>query len=485
MEGIWLHLPIPKDINVGAEAFKQPYNLRLLKIHNASVSVAPDDLPNKLIWLHWHGYPMKSLPASFQAERLVCLKMQYSRVVHLWKGVKLLHKLKFLNLSHSQKLVSCPDFTGVPNLGKLVLEDCSSIIEIHPSVGYLKNLVLLNLKNCKNLKSLPNIIRLDNLETLILSGCLKLANFPEIMSDMNCLSEVYLEATDVKELPSSIEHLTGLRLMNLGYCRNLTNLPTTIGRLKSLRILILSGCSKLEKLPEELGHIEILEELYCDETAIKNPPSSITLLKNLKTLSFHGCKGMVSQSWSSLFYAWLQPRKHNHKPTSLMFSSFSGLFSLRKLDLSDCCMLDEGIPSDLGCLSSLVELNLSGNNFVDISQASLNMLPRLRILELVGCERLERLPELPTTIEEVFADNCTSLMTDDMGILTNYKMLQLISFTNCVGLLQNQQTRDMATSLWLHLFKVSLRLHLYLLLSLYPLLTYSRDQTVDQPESLN
>ncbi|KAK4721789.1 hypothetical protein R3W88_012022 [Solanum pinnatisectum] len=453
VEGIWLQLPIPKGINVGAEAFKHTDNLRLLKIHNASVSVAPDCLPNKLIWLHWHGHPMKSLPASFRAEKLVRLKMQYSRVVHLWKGIKDLHKLKFLNLSHSQKLVSCSDFRGVPNLKKLILEDCSSIIEIHPSVEYLKNLVLLNLKNCRNLKSLPNNIRLDNLETLILSGCLKLTNFPEITSDMNCSYEVYLEATDVKELPSSIERLTGIRLMNLGYCRNLTNLPKTIGRLKSLRILILSGCSKLEKLPEELGHIAILEELYCNETAIQSPPSSIGLLKNLKILSFHGCKGMVSQTWNSLFLAWLQPRKTNHKPTSLMFSSFSGLFSLRKLDLSDCCMLDEGIPSDLGCLSSLVELNLSGNNFVDISQASLNMLPRLRILELVGCERLERLAELPTTIEEVFADNCTSLMTDNIGILTNYKMLQQISFTNCVGLLQNQQTRDMATSLWLYLFK--------------------------------
>lgn len=156
MEGIWSHLLIPKDINVGAEAFKYTDNLRLLKIHNASVSVAPDCLPNKLIWLHWHGCPMKSLPAGFRAERLV--KMQYSRVVHLWKGIKVLHKLKFLNLSHSQKLVSCPDFTGVPNLEKLVLEDCSSIIEIHPSVGYLKNFVLLNLKNCRNLKSFPNNI---------------------------------------------------------------------------------------------------------------------------------------------------------------------------------------------------------------------------------------------------------------------------------------------------------------------------------------
>ncbi|XP_060183988.1 TMV resistance protein N-like isoform X2 [Lycium barbarum] len=448
VEGIWLRLPIPRDINVDAEAFKYTDNLRLLKIHNACVSIAPAFLPNKLIWLHWHGYPMKSLPTSFQAERLVCLKMQYSRLVHLWKGIKVLDKLKFLNLSHSQKLVSCPDFSGVPNLEKLILEDCSSIIKIHPSVGFLEKLVLLNLKNCRNLKSLPSNIQLDNLETLILSGCFKLGNFPEIMDDMNCLSEVYLEGTAVKELPSSIERLTGLRLMNLRYCRNLTNLPKTIGQLKCLRILILSGCSKLEKLPEEIGHIEILEELYCDETAIQSPPSSITLLKNLKTLSFHGCKEMVSQSWSSLFSAL----RKNRKPTSLMFSSFSGLFSLRKLDLSDCCMLDEGIPSDLGCLSSLVELNLGRNNFVDISQASLKMLPRLRILELVGCGRLERLPELPTTIEEVFADNCASLMSD-MGILTKYKMLQRISFTNCVGLLQNQQTHHMATSLWLHLFK--------------------------------
>lgn len=216
-------------------------------------------------------------------------------------------------------------------------------------MGFLKNLVLLNLKNCRNLKSLPNSIQMDNLETLVLSGCVNLTNYPEIMTDMNCLSEVYLEATGVKELPSSIEHLTGLRLMKLSYCKNLTSLPKTIGRLKSLRILILSGCSKLEKLPEELGHIEVLEELYCDETAIQSPPSSITLLKNLKNLSFHGCKGMVSQSWSSLFFAWLRPRKYNHEPTSLMFSSFSGLYSLRKLDLSDCCMLDEGIPSDLGC----------------------------------------------------------------------------------------------------------------------------------------
>ncbi|MCD9560236.1 hypothetical protein HAX54_018740 [Datura stramonium] len=51
VEGIRLHLPIPKDINVGAEAFKCMDNLRLLKIHDACVSLAPDLLSNTLIWL--------------------------------------------------------------------------------------------------------------------------------------------------------------------------------------------------------------------------------------------------------------------------------------------------------------------------------------------------------------------------------------------------------------------------------------------------
>ncbi|KAH0679541.1 hypothetical protein KY284_020626 [Solanum tuberosum] len=83
VEGIWLHLPIPKDINVGAEAFKYTDNLRLLKMHNASVSVAPDCLPNKLIWLHWHGYPMKSLPAGILTNYKMLQRISFTNCVGL------------------------------------------------------------------------------------------------------------------------------------------------------------------------------------------------------------------------------------------------------------------------------------------------------------------------------------------------------------------------------------------------------------------
>ncbi|KAL3499753.1 hypothetical protein ACH5RR_038846 [Cinchona calisaya] len=265
--------------------------LRLLKIHNACVSGGPNCIPDEIRWLNWHGYPSKFLPESFEAEKLVCLKLQCSRIIQLWKGIKLVDKLKFIDLSHSRKLIRTPDFTRIPNLVRLILEDCSSLTEIHPSEGHLKRLQLLNLRNCRNLRGLPKQIFLERPEVMILSGCSKVDEFPEILGTMNCVIEVYMEATSIKELyPSAFEHMPSLVLLNLSYCKNLTSLPISICRLKFIKALILSGCSKLDKLSEELGQIESFQELCGDETAISELPSTFLLLKNLKILSFRGLK---------------------------------------------------------------------------------------------------------------------------------------------------------------------------------------------------
>ncbi|CDP20963.1 unnamed protein product [Coffea canephora] len=378
--GMWLDLSTPKDVVIKNEAFEKMKKLRLLKINNACVSRCPNCIPNGIRWLDWHGYPSKSLPQSFQAEKLVGLNLQYSRIIHLWKGIKSLDKLKYIDLSYSQKLIRTPDFTGIPNLERLILEGCSSLAEIHPSIEHLTSLVLLNLRGCESLASLPS-----------------------------------------------------------GLCR-----------LKCLETLILSGCSKLDKLPEELGHVLSLEELYVDGTAISKPPSSIVLLKNLKTLSFRGCKAMASRKCRAFSPSWLLGQK-SQDSTGLVFPSVSGLNSLAKLDLSDCNLSDKGLPCDLGSLSSLVELNLGKNNFTSISAASIKNLSRLRILELVGCKRLERLPELPPCIEEVYADNCTSLQsaTD----LTKHGWLHRVSFSNCFKLLQDERNSSMIYATWNHMLK--------------------------------
>nr|GMD68761.1 TMV resistance protein N-like [Ipomoea batatas] len=425
IEGEALNFRAATDVKISSEAFTHMTKLRLLKIHNANASQVPSFLPCELRWLDWHGYPSKCLPV--------------------------LDNLKFINLSYSQKLIRTPDFTAIPNLERLILEECTSLVEIHASVGFLKNLVLLNLKHCINLKRLPKSIHLEKLKMLILSGCLKLQTFPEIAGHMACLLEVYAEATALRELPSSIDFLTHLSLINLSYCKHLASLPSSICRLKGLKTLVLSGCSQFDKLPYELGQMDCLEVLYCDDTAIQKPPSSISLLKNLKTLSFRGCKPLASQSWCSSLLSWLLPGTFRDTKAS-PFLSISGLSSLKKLDLSDCSMLDGGVPCDLGVLSTLEELNLGKNKFVSIPAEIIAQLTRLKVLELVGCQKLETLPDLPSSIAEVYADECTALKSN-LDLLTKYPKLFRVSFTKCARLFQDQGDNHMVDALWQHLLK--------------------------------
>ncbi|XP_040936049.1 probable LRR receptor-like serine/threonine-protein kinase At4g36180 [Gossypium hirsutum] len=64
--------------------------------------------------------------------------------------------------------------------------------------------------------------------------------------------------------------------------------------------------------------------------------------------------------------------------------SLAGLSSLTKLKLRDCNLGEGDIPSAISCLSSLTNLDLSGNNFSSIP-ASLTRLSKLEDLRLSNC----------------------------------------------------------------------------------------------------
>ena len=189
--------------------------------------------------------------------------------------------MKFIDLTNSSDLIITPDFTGVPNLEKLVLESCTNLRELHPSIGILKRLVLLNLKHCKNLSCLPSKLEMDSLMTLNLSYCSILKKTPEFVGNMGCLCNLFLDYTAIMELPSSVGGLTGLTSLSLRGCKNLVCLPNTICGLKFLEILDLSGCSKFDNLPENLGNLTCLKMLNLSGTAIKELPSSIKHLTSL------------------------------------------------------------------------------------------------------------------------------------------------------------------------------------------------------------
>ncbi|XP_018820418.2 disease resistance protein RPV1-like [Juglans regia] len=225
---------------------------------------------------------------------------------------------------------------------------------------------------------------------------------------MNRLRQLDLDGISLEELPSSIGHLTGLTYLSLRGCKRLLSLPSAICGLTSLKTLALYGCSQLEEMPEGLGNLERLEELDLSETAIRQFPSSITCLQNLRLLSFQGCSGLPPKSFLKRLVTWFW----GNPDTGLVLrtSLSRALCSLKKLDLSNCHLKDGAIPNDLSELSSLLALDLSGNDFTLLPE-SISQLSKLVIIFLRRCCQLQSLPELPSSTAYVDALDCISLET--------------------------------------------------------------------------
>ena len=183
----------------------------------------------------------------------------------------------------------------------------------------------------------------------------------------------------------SVEHLTGLIKLDLRDCKNLSSLSNACYSLMSLKILTLSSCSKLEELPKNLGNLKGLEELDLSGSAIRVLPTSIRLLKNLKKLSLCGCKWLLFKSSNKLFNFPFMQQRRSPEPMAMLQCSLSGLLSLTKLDLSHCNL--QAIPDAFDYLSSLLILNLEGNEFIWLPK-SMIQLSNLQDLFLHGCSNL-------------------------------------------------------------------------------------------------
>nr|AGM48481.1 TIR-NBS-LRR type disease resistance protein [Malus domestica] len=220
VESIILDLSNSDNVCLNAEAFANMTRLRLLKIgHNhfgeQHLIGHLKFLFRELRCLSWHGFPLESLPSNCQFKNLVDIDMRYSLIERLWEGIKKLEKLKFIDLSYCLYLKETPDFTEMPNLEKLILLGCRSLVEVHSSFSTLTNLVLLNLSGCEKIKILAGSICMPSLKTLDLSGCSSLEMFPDTLEVMEELSELNLSGSKIKNLPLPIKNLHGLRILGL------------------------------------------------------------------------------------------------------------------------------------------------------------------------------------------------------------------------------------------------------------------------------
>ncbi|KAJ9676276.1 hypothetical protein PVL29_025007 [Vitis rotundifolia] len=286
------------------------------------------------------------------------------------------------------------------SLQELDLAYCSNFEKFPEIQGNLKFLKKLSLNNTA-IKELPNNFGcLQDLEILNLSGCSNLERLPDIQKDMG-------------NLPCSIGHLTGLHHLNLENCRNLRSLPNNICGLKSLKHLSINGCSNLEAFSEITEDMEQLQHLLLYEMGITELPSTIEHLRRLESLELINCENLVALpnsigSLTCLTHLRVRncPKLHN-LPDSLR----SLRCCLKNLDLGGCNLMEGEIPSDLWCLSSLVDLDVSENHIRCIP-AGITQLFELKTLYMNHCPMLEEIVELPSSLTNMSAHGFPCLETE-------------------------------------------------------------------------
>ncbi|KAG5514361.1 hypothetical protein RHGRI_035687 [Rhododendron griersonianum] len=434
VEGLFLNFAEPNDIQVNPRAFEKMNRLWLLHLNYVNLSVGYEHISKRLLWLCWNGFPLKCVPSKLYMENLVTLDLSHSRLKQVWKGTKILVKLKFLYLSHCYYLTRTPDFSGLDNLEELLLNDCIRLVEVDDSIRFLKKLVVLNMKNCKKLRKLPSSIwMLKTLENLDLSGSSMLGKFYGIklskslspflsswifrtkrvdsiglslspLLGLSCLKELRMENCNLSCLPNEVGNLISLETLDLGK-NNLRTLPDNICNLTRLKKLYLSDCD-VSHLPSEIGRLIALEALILEGNSLLTFPDSICNLTRLKNLNLSDCD--LSHLPSEIGQL-ISLQKLNLRGNNLLTlpDSICNLACLEVLLLPHCNV--SHLPDGIGMLSSLKWFDLKSNN-VSILPNSFSDLASLEILSLSNCGRLQSLPKLPASLYHVDASNCTLLL---------------------------------------------------------------------------
>ncbi|RID75877.1 hypothetical protein BRARA_B02893, partial [Brassica rapa] len=415
VRGIFLDMSeVMQSIAMERMTFINMPSLRYLKIYESCCPWKgesdcklrfPDglDFPQKEVrYFHWMKFPLNELPPDFRPENMVDLRLPYSKVERLWKGVKDTPRLKWVDLSHSSKLVNLSGLAKALSLQRLNLEGCRNLNELPREMKNMKSLVYLNMRGCVRLISLPRM-NLISLKTLILSDCSNLKEFQVISQSLEVL---HLDGTSIKGLPLAIQKLKRLVLLNLKNCKMLESLPNCLGKLKLLEELILSGCSRLKNLPGVRHSMKHVQTLLFDGTGVDEMPD---------ISCFIGSQGQASVGMScQQFFSYFSPSEWPR--------SVNGVSSLRRLCLSghDCVSLH----NDIGHLYNLT--------WLDIKQCtklrSIPMLPpRLQYFTAHGCDSLESVANplaIQILTEQIHASfsfsNCNKLDQDATEAIISY-----------------------------------------------------------------
>ncbi|XP_050274939.1 disease resistance protein RPV1-like [Quercus robur] len=270
VEGIKLCLPQPRNMQIDFGRMKK---LKYLIVRNL-ICEDVKYLPNELRLIDWNEFPIPSLPATVNLQKLVALKVPGSHIKldeHFERCR--LPALKFMDFSDCKNITKLPDLSVIaPNIKWLELQECRNLVEIHQSVGLLEALEYWSLSGCGNLKIIPIILKMKSLKTFNLQGCGSFWKFPDIGQNTERLA-----------LPSPIGNLTSLQFLIIG-SESLNDLPS----FSALPNLTLLGMYNFENFPKNLD-IPKLESLLVLDSNITTLPDISSRFPQLKKLVINNC----------------------------------------------------------------------------------------------------------------------------------------------------------------------------------------------------
>ncbi|TQD93664.1 hypothetical protein C1H46_020668 [Malus baccata] len=147
---------------------------------------------------------------------LASLKIEKSGIKELPSSIAYLTGLESL-YAYGCELQKILDLSGCPNIERMELRDCRSLVEVDDSVGFLDKLKWMDLTGCSQLTRFATRLGSRSLSSLDLGGCRRLESFPEIEGKMESLWHLNIEESGIRELPS-IAYFPELRELNAGDC---------------------------------------------------------------------------------------------------------------------------------------------------------------------------------------------------------------------------------------------------------------------------
>ncbi|CAN6461761.1 unnamed protein product [Victoria cruziana] len=438
VEGIVLQLPKNKMAHLSTEAFRAMCKLRLLHVDNVGFEGEYRHFPKTLKWFEWIGCPLESLPCDLHLEKAVVLDLSSSMITQVWKqqGLRTMafDKLKVLNLHNCVNLTICPNFTRLRSLEKLVFDHCHKLAAVDESIGHLKHLVHLSMRSCLALKELPSsVCHLTSLQMLDLYFC-PIVNLLEDIGDLQSLKQLILEETDIITLPASMSNMKKLIFLSLRKCKSLTELPEWIGRLEFLRDLILEFTC-LETIPASVGllvNLQTLNAIFC--RFLLSLPDSICNLKNLRKLQLDD----AAIQWMPKCVGSLEKLEvlsmAGCVELEALLPSIGLLKNLKRLSAAGdeyTCSRLKVLPEDIGELTDLTYLDISYNPHLAVVPSSFFNLSSLEILKAVDCNWIQRID------------------IDSLGKLSSLKELDLrfsdgfCSLPSCIAVLPQLERLDL------------------------------------------